>query len=111
MREVMTAADGAATLTRITAQAAAHALKFMPARPLHLYVTGGGRLNNTLMTLISELADIPVSPVEKLGWSGDGLEAEAFAYLAVRSRLGLPLSLPGTTGVPTPMTGGRFWQP
>jgi anhydro-N-acetylmuramic acid kinase len=111
MPEGMTAADGAATLTRITAQAAASALNFMPARPLNLYVTGGGRLNNTLMTLISELADIPVSPVDKLGWSGDGLEAEAFAYLAVRSRLGLPLSMPGTTGVPKPMTGGTLHEP
>ena len=77
MPEGMTAADGAATLTRITAQAVVGGLRFMPKKPLHLYVTGGGRLNTTLMRLISELADIPVSPVEKLGWSGDGLEAEA----------------------------------
>jgi anhydro-N-acetylmuramic acid kinase len=47
-----------------------------------------------------------VDPVEAVGWNGDALEAEAFAYLALRSRAGLPLSLPGTTGVPTPITGG-----
>jgi anhydro-N-acetylmuramic acid kinase len=44
-----------------------------------------------------------------VGWNGDALEAQAFAYLAVRSRRDLPLSLPGTTGVPAPMAGGRFF--
>jgi anhydro-N-acetylmuramic acid kinase len=46
-----------------------------------------------------------------VGWQGDALEAQAFGYLAVRSRLGLPLSVPGTTGVPRPVTGGRFSAP
>jgi len=104
-------ADGAATLTMITARAVVDGLRFMPKKPLNLYVTGGGRLNNTLMRCISELADMPVSPVDDLGWSGDGLEAEAFAYLAVRSYLGLPLSVPGTTGVPKPATGGTLHMP
>lgn len=107
----LSAADGAATLTMMTARSIAEALHFMPRQPIHLYITGGGRLNNTLMRWISELADVPVSPVDDLGWSGDGLEAEAFAYLAVRSHLGLPLSMPGTTGVPRPMTGGRLHVP
>ena len=49
--------------------------------------------------------------MDDLGWSGDGLEAEAFAYLAVRSKLGLPLSVPGTTGVPKPMPGGTLHLP
>jgi anhydro-N-acetylmuramic acid kinase len=107
----LNAADGAATLTMITARAVALGLKFMPQKPKHLYVTGGGRLNNTLMRWIHDWADIPVRPVDELGWSGDGLEAEAFAYLAVRSRLGLPLSVPGTTGVPQPVTGGILHRP
>jgi len=104
-------ADGAATLTMITARAVAEGLNFMPQKPHHLYVTGGGRLNNTLMRWIADLAHVPVSSVDDLGWSGDGLEAEAFAYLAVRSHLGLPLSVPGTTGVPRPMTGGKLHKP
>ena len=49
-----------------------------------------------------------VQPVEAVGWRGDSLEAEAFALLAVRSLRGLPLSFPGTTGVPHPMPGGRL---
>jgi anhydro-N-acetylmuramic acid kinase len=50
-----------------------------------------------------------VYPVEEVGWDGDALEAQAFAYLAVRSVRGLPLSLPSTTGVSQPMSGGRLF--
>lgn len=109
--ETLSAADGAATLTMITVQAIAHSLSLFPIKPKYLYVTGGGRLNNTMMRWISDITDIPVSSVDTLGWSGDGLEAEAFAYLAVRSRLGLPLSVPGTTGVPKPLSGGIYHKP
>lgn len=105
------AAHGAATLTMISARAVAESIKFLPARPKAIYVAGGGRLNNTLMRWIGDLTGISVNSVDDLGWSGDGLEAEAFAYLAVRSHLGLPLSVPGTTGVPAPKTGGRLYRP
>ncbi len=111
MPKELNAADGAATLTMVSARAIAKGLHYLPAKPCHLYITGGGRLNNTLMSWIGELANIPVSPVDDLGWSGDGLEAEAFAYLAVRSKLGLPLSVPGTTGVPRATTGGKLHIP
>jgi anhydro-N-acetylmuramic acid kinase len=50
-----------------------------------------------------------VQPAEAVGWDGDALEAQAFAYLAVRSVLGLPLSLPTTTGAPRPVRGGRLF--
>ena len=46
-----------------------------------------------------------------LGWDGDALEAQAFAFLAVRSLRGLPLTYPTTTGAPRPMTGGRLSEP
>ena len=54
---------------------------------------------------------MPVDPVEAVGWDGDALEAQGFAYLAVRSLRGLPLSVPTTTGVPRPMTGGVLHRP
>jgi anhydro-N-acetylmuramic acid kinase len=54
---------------------------------------------------------VPVEPVEAVGWNGDFLEAECFGYLAVRALEGLPLSLPTTTGVPRPMTGGEVAGP
>jgi anhydro-N-acetylmuramic acid kinase len=100
-------ADGAATLTAFTAASVAAALPHMPSRPVRYLVTGGGRHNPTLMAALAARLGAPVEPVEQVGWQGDLIEAQAFAYLAVRSLRGLPLSLPGTTGVPQPMPGGR----
>jgi len=51
-----------------------------------------------------------VEPVETVGWQGDFIEAQCFAYLAVRSVKGLPLSLPTTTGTPAPTPGGEIWR-
>jgi anhydro-N-acetylmuramic acid kinase len=106
--EHLNASDGAATLTMMTARAVAAGLAFLPQKPEAIYVAGGGRLNVTLMRWIGDLTGLKIHSVDRLGWSGDGLEAEAFAWLAVRSVLGLPLSLPMTTGVPRPMPGGRL---
>jgi anhydro-N-acetylmuramic acid kinase len=108
--ENLNAADGAATLTMITARAVAASLPFLPVKPSKVYVAGGGRHNATLMRWIAELSGLEVHSVDDLGWSGDGLEAEAFGWLAVRSLLDLPLSLPKTTGVPHPMCGGRLYK-
>jgi len=100
------AADGAATLSAFTARAVAASLVHLPQPPKSWHVAGGGRLNPVLMDGLRAALGVPVTSVDALGWDGDSLEAEGFAYLAVRSLLGLPLSLPGTTGVKTPMTGG-----
>ena len=106
--EALCAADGAATLTAFTAETVAQALAGLPIRLKRLLVTGGGRHNPTLMRMIAERTGVPVAPVEQEGWHGDALEAQAFAWLAVRHLKGLPLSWPETTGVPMPMTGGRL---
>ncbi|MFM9890988.1 MAG: anhydro-N-acetylmuramic acid kinase [Rickettsiales bacterium] len=103
-------ADGAATLTMMTARAIAQALAVVPAAPLQILVAGGGRHNHTLMEFLRRETGLPVLPVEEMGWNGDMLEAEAFAYLAARSVQGLPLSLPTTTGVSEPLTGGQFFS-
>lgn len=105
----LTPADGAATLTAMTAAAAARAAEHFPLPARRWLVCGGGRRNPVLMAALASLVGAPVDPVEAVGWDGDALEAQAFAYLAVRSTLGLPLSLPGTTGVARPMTGGRLF--
>ncbi len=104
----LSVAGGAATLTAFTAASVARVVPHLPAPPLAWLVCGGGRRNATLMGLLAERLGVPVAAVESVGWDGDALEAQAFGYLAVRSRLGLPLSVPATTGVPAPMTGGRF---
>jgi anhydro-N-acetylmuramic acid kinase len=101
---------GAATLTEMTAAAVAAASRHFPAPAEQWLVTGGGRHNPALMEALSRRLDIAVRPVEAVGWHGDALEAQAFAYLAVRSVLGLPLSLPTTTGVPQPCCGGHLFK-
>jgi anhydro-N-acetylmuramic acid kinase len=103
--------DGAATLCAFTAAAIGRASQFLPAAPKAWFATGGGRHNGTLMAAIGAALGTDIRPVEDLGWNGDGLEAEAFAFLAVRSLKGLPLSLPGTTGVAKPTTGGVLHRP
>jgi anhydro-N-acetylmuramic acid kinase len=103
--------DGAATLAAFTVQAAARSILKI-GTPKRLLVCGGGRLNRGLMAgLAAAMPGITVAPVEAVKWRGDALEAEAFGYLAVRSLRGLPLSLPSTTGVPNPMTGGVTYAP
>jgi anhydro-N-acetylmuramic acid kinase len=103
--------DAAATLTAFAAEAVARGLKACSQIPLRLVVCGGGRLNPALMDAIRERVPLLVLTAEDVHWRGDSIEAEAFAYLAARSMLGLPISYPGTTGVPAPMSGGRIALP
>jgi anhydro-N-acetylmuramic acid kinase len=106
--EALSLADAAATLVAFSAETIAQALLTLPARAQRLIAAGGGTRNPVLMAEISRRTGLAVEPAESLGWSADAMEAQAFAYLAVRSRAGLPLTFPTTTGVPSPMTGGRL---
>jgi anhydro-N-acetylmuramic acid kinase len=101
-------ADAAATLAAFSSAAIAGVK--LPAEPKRVLVAGGGRHNPVLMAGLAAHFTAPVQPVEAAGWDGDALEAQCFAFLAVRSLRGLPLSLPSTTGVPTPMPGGRVQE-
>ncbi len=103
-------ADGAATLAAFTVEATAAASRFFAAKPQRWLVTGGGRRNSTLMKALGATLGSSVEPIEAIGYDGDALEAQCFAYLAIRSRRNLPLSLPTTTGAPQAMTGGTFWR-
>lgn len=103
--------DALATLAACTIESAALANDLVPAPATRWLVTGGGRLNITLMKGLQAKLPAPVETIETIGYSGDFLEAQGFGYLAVRSLLGLPLSLPTTTGVPEPMTGGVVYTP
>ncbi|MBC7669162.1 MAG: anhydro-N-acetylmuramic acid kinase [Gemmatimonadaceae bacterium] len=107
--------DAAATLTAFTVASVARAYDWLPveARPRRLIVAGGGRHNAHMMLGLSEaLAGVSeVVSADALGWRGDAIEAEAFAFLAGRTARGLPISFPGTTGVASPMTGGRIVRP
>jgi len=106
----LSAADGAATLVAVTGRAIAASRAQFPEDPVLWIICGGGRHNRAIMQALKAL--LPrVETAEAFGFNGDAMEAEAWAYLAVRSFKGLPLSFPGTTGVPRPMKGGVLVRP
>ena len=101
--------DGARTLAHVTAAAILKSAGHLPERPKSYIVSGGGRLNTVIMQDLAELAALDgavVIPAEEASLDGDSMEAEAWAYMAVRSARGLPLTFPATTGVREPVTGG-----
>jgi anhydro-N-acetylmuramic acid kinase len=98
--------DGAATLAAFTVAGVVKALEHFPAAPKQWFVAGGGRYNAFFMRKMAEKLGVSVSDIASLGFNGDATEAEAWAYLAVRSLKSLPITFPLTTGVTTPMTGG-----
>lgn len=103
--------DGAATLTAFCAIAIETSLRGMGDLPENLIVCGGGRYNKATLWMLKEHISAQIKTAEDVGWNGDAVEAEAFAYLAVRTKLGLPISFPMTTGAPHPITGGRIAYP
>ncbi len=103
-------ADGAATLTAFTAATIARGIAVAGGAD-RVILVGGGASNPAMVAMIAEAVGVPLIPAADLGWSPDFVEAEAFAYLAARSLKGLPITFPGTTGVPRPMTGGRLARP
>jgi anhydro-N-acetylmuramic acid kinase len=108
MAEGLTPQDGAALLTAFTTAAVGKALDLLPQRPKTLVVSGGGRRNPAMMAMLKIRAGVEAVPAEARGWRGDAVEAECFAFLAVRVLRGLPISFPTTTGAPEPMRGGRL---
>lgn len=107
-----TVADGAATLSALTAASVARVVKRLPEAPRSWVIAGGGARNPTLMKMLAQrLAPATVETADAVGWSSQSIEAQAFAYLAVRTQLSLPITFPLTTGVAAPMTGGVVTRP
>ncbi|HUD28979.1 MAG TPA: anhydro-N-acetylmuramic acid kinase [Novosphingobium sp.] len=102
--------DAAATLTAFTAAAVALTARALPRPPATWIVCGGGSHNPTLMQALRDLLG-DCRTADEVGLHGDFVEAEAMAFLAARSLRGLPLTFPGTTGAPRPLTGGTIWHP
>ena len=103
--------DGAATLTDFVVESIVSAQSHFPSPPQAWYICGGGRHNPTMMRRLRRRLPTMMSPVEVLGWRGDAMEAEAFAFLAARSVRGLPISIPATTGCAEPTVGGVLHKP
>ncbi|QUS42413.1 anhydro-N-acetylmuramic acid kinase [Tardiphaga alba] len=100
-------ADGAATLTAFTAASIAAIAPLLPKPPRTFIVAGGGARNPTLLSMLRDrAAQASVESADALGWSADAMEAQAFAFLAVRSAKQLPFTFPGTTGIATASSGG-----
>jgi len=98
--------DGAATLTEYTSFIISEAINAMPG-VRRVVVCGGGRKNKFLLKRISKKLKYSIQPIDNFGIDGDFIESQAFAYLAIRSYLKLPISFPTTTGVKKASTGGR----
>ncbi|HET6378735.1 MAG TPA: anhydro-N-acetylmuramic acid kinase [Methylocella sp.] len=103
--------DASATLTAFTAAGIASVFPLLPAFPARAIVCGGGARNKTLMRELRDRLPCPVVPAEAHGWSSDAMEAQAFAYLAVRRERMLPITFPMTTGVEKALPGGCLAEP
>ena len=106
-------ADGARTLAHVAAAAIIRSAMHLEHFPERFIICGGGRLNGVIMQDLADMAaarQASVLTAEAAGLDGDAMEAEAWAYLAVRSLKGLPLTFPGTTGVAKPVSGGVLAQ-
>ena len=101
--------DGAATLCAVTAEAIYQAVRRLPEMPGHLWVTGGGVHHPVLMKMLGDRFG-EIKDVCELGLNPDTLEAECFAWLAVRHKMMLPLTIPETTGCQRPLSGGVLVQ-
>lgn len=101
--------NGMATLLALSVSSIAHSQNYLPTAPKSWIVCGGGRHNNYLMSSLAQVLPNTVMQAEKVGWQGDMIEAQCFAFLAMRSVRGMPLSLPSTTGCDAPTSGGVFF--
>ena len=109
--DALTPQDGAATLAAFTARSITRALDHLPAPPKSWIVSGGGARNPALLRALGPELPGDVRKADDLGWQAGFIEAQAFAFLAVRSLYGLPITLPGTTGVTAPLAGGQLARP
>ena len=105
--------DGATTLTDFTASIIGTALLSLLSNvknTIKVLICGGGRKNKVLINKIREnsLKNLIIQPIDDYGINGDFVESQAFAFLAIRSLLKLPISFPETTGCANPSTGGEI---
>lgn len=103
--------DGAATLTALIAHSISNARRFLTIQPREWIIIGGGVYNPTLVRQIKSVLKEPVRTGEECGFENDTLNAQSYAFLSVRSMMGLPISFPQTTGVFEPVTGGKRYEP
>jgi anhydro-N-acetylmuramic acid kinase len=119
--ESLSLPDACATLEYFTAKTIVDSLDLLKLAtdqiPRHWILAGGGWYNPVIRDNLSMLlqqrlgTNVIIQTASEAGWNNDAVEAQIFAYFSVRSLKGLPLSVPGTTGVPKPLTGGVLHTP
>lgn len=116
--EKLSFVDTCATLEAFTADSIVNSLRLLNlALPKQWVLAGGGWHNPVILRELKQRlqqavgADVQIHLADAIGWNSQALEAQIFAYLAVRSLQNLPLSLPSTTAVPEPLSGGRAYLP
>ncbi len=102
--------DALATLVDIVSKSIIRGIDLMGVKPSLILISGGGRKNLAIMSKLKKKYGDRCLDIDTLGWDGDNLEAEAFAYIAARSLLGLPITWPLTTGVKKPLSGGVLFR-
>ncbi len=107
----LTIADGSATLTELTVRSIAQSMAFLPKPPIRSILIGGGAFNPSLVKGLRQNLTNEILTAQETQWDASKIEAQGFAFLAVRSLFGLPFSFPKTTGVPAPMSGGMIHRP
>ena len=118
--ESLSLSDACATLEAFTAETIVNSLDLLSgnralALPKLWVLAGGGWHNPVILKALQDClklklgTNLKICRADEIGWSNQAMEAEIFAYFAVRSLQNKPLSLPGTTGVPKPISGGRIY--
>lgn len=102
---------GAASLTAFIAKSILHSTSYLTEKPLQYILIGGGIYNPTLVQMIKTELNAPVKTAMDFNWENDTLNAQGYAFLAVRSQAGLPISYPETTGAYEAVTGGKTFYP
>ncbi|MGA9765269.1 MAG: anhydro-N-acetylmuramic acid kinase [Rhodomicrobium sp.] len=111
MIEGLSPADGAATLTAFTVAGIAAAARLLPAQPQIWVIAGGGTHNPHILQGLRRVLGAQTLTADAAGFSADFMEAQAFAYLAVRRLKELPSTFAGTTGVSSPVVAGVIAYP
>lgn len=109
--DTISVADGAATLSYLTAYGIVNSLRHLPSVPKTLIISGGGAHNLAIMKYLKDLTTgygIDCLTAQSLGFYSDYIEAEAWGYLAIRSFYDLPITFPTTTGCSSPQSGGKL---
>mgnify|MGYP006178499261 CR=1 FL=1 len=100
--------DAITTLSELTARTIVESLNFFSNKPREIILCGGGRKNKYIYERIKKISNISTLSINEYNISGDFIESQAFAYLAIRSFLKKPITFTKTTGVLNPTTGGQL---